>query len=91
MGPVCESGDRLAAGAALPPLAPGDLVAFLSAGAYGAAMASTYNSRLLVPEVLVRGARYAAVRPRMDYDTLIGRDRLPDWLRADGPRLAATA
>ena len=91
VGPVCESGDRLAAGAALPPLAPGDLVAFLSAGAYGAAMASTYNSRLLVPEVLVRGARYAAVRPRMDYDTLIGRDRLPDWLRADGPRLAATA
>ena len=85
VGPVCESGDTFAAGAALPPLAAGDLVAFRAAGAYGAAMASTYNSRLLAPEVLVNGARYAVVRPRMDYETLIGRDRLPDWLRDAAP------
>ncbi len=83
VGPVCESADRFAAGAALPPLAAGDLIAFRSAGAYGAAMASTYNSRPLVPEVLVDGARHAVVRPRMDYDTLIAQDRLPDWWRTD--------
>ena len=83
VGPVCESGDCFALGRALPPFSSGDLVAFLSAGAYGAAMASTYNSRPLVPEVLVDGARWAVVRPRMDYETLIAQDRLPDWLRAD--------
>ena len=83
VGPVCESGDCFAAGRALPPFSPGDLVAFLSAGAYGAVMASTYNSRLLVPETLVDGARWAVVRPRMDYETLIAQDRLPAWLQAD--------
>ncbi len=55
-------------------------MAILTAGAYGAAMSSTYNSRLLVPEVLVNGARYAVVRPRTTYDDLIRLDRLPDWL-----------
>ena len=58
----------------------GDLVAFMTAGAYGAAMSSTYNSRLLVPEVLVKGDDFAVVRPRQSYDDLIGLDRLPEWL-----------
>ncbi len=82
VGPVCESADTFAADALLPPLAAGDLVAFLSAGAYGAAMSSTYNSRPLVAEVLVDGARRAVVRPRMDYAAMIARDRVPDWLGA---------
>jgi diaminopimelate decarboxylase len=56
------------------------LLAFMTAGAYGAVMASTYNSRPLVPEVLVSGTRYAVVRPRQTYDELIGLDRLPEWL-----------
>jgi diaminopimelate decarboxylase len=80
VGPVCETGDYLALDRRLAPLVPGDLVAFMSAGAYGANMASSYNSRLLVPEVLVRGADYAIVRPRPTYDALIGLDRLPPWL-----------
>lgn len=80
VGPVCETGDFLAEDRALPPLEAGDLLAVMSAGAYGAAMSSTYNSRLLVPEVLVRGADYAVVRPRMTYEALIGADRLPPWL-----------
>ena len=83
VGPVCESGDCFAVGLPLPPFSPGDLVAFMSAGAYGAVMASTYNSRPLVPETLVDGARWAVVRPRMDYETLIAQDRLPAWLQAD--------
>ena len=82
VGPVCESADTFAVDAALPPLAAGDLVAFLSTGAYGAAMSSTYNSRPLVAEVLVDGARRAVVRPRMDYAAMIARDRVPDWLGA---------
>jgi diaminopimelate decarboxylase len=84
VGPVCESGDTFAKDRPLPPLAEGDLVAFGSAGAYGAVMASTYNSRLLVPEVLVDGDRYAVVRPRQTYEDLIGMDRMPDWLHTDG-------
>lgn len=83
VGPVCESGDCFAVGRLLPPFSSGDLVAFLSAGAYGAVMASTYNSRLPAPETLVDGARWAVVRPRMDYETLIAQDRLPAWLQAD--------
>ena len=83
VGPVCESGDTFASGVMLPPLAAGDRIAFFSAGAYGAAMASTYNSRLLVPEVMVSGARRAVVRPRMSYETLLAWDRLPGWLRTD--------
>ena len=81
VGPVCETGDYLARDRILPPLAAGDLVAFMTAGAYGAAMASTYNTRLLVPEVLVNAQDYAVVRPRQSYQALIGQDRLPDWLR----------
>jgi diaminopimelate decarboxylase len=80
VGPVCETGDYLALNRALPPAAAGDLLAIMSAGAYGAAMSSTYNSRLLVPEVLVKGADWSVVRPRPTYAELIGQDRLPDWL-----------
>ena len=80
VGPVCETGDYLALDRRLPPLAAGDLIAFMTAGAYGAVMSSTYNTRLLVPEVLVNGDDYAVVRPRPSYDELIGMDRLPEWL-----------
>ena len=81
VGPVCETGDYLALDRALPIFAPGDLIAVMTAGAYGAAMSSTYNTRLLVPEVLVKGAKFSVVRPRPSYDALIGLDRLPDWLQ----------
>ena len=80
VGPVCETGDYLALARPLPPFAPGDLVSIMTAGAYGAVMSSTYNSRLLVPEVLVNGERYSVVRPRPTYRELIGLDRLPPWL-----------
>jgi diaminopimelate decarboxylase len=86
VGPVCETGDYLALDRGLPPFAAGDLLAFMTAGAYGAAMSSTYNSRLLVPEVLVRGGDYAVVRPRQTYEELIGLDRLPEWLAEPGVR-----
>ena len=81
VGPICETGDYLALDRRLPPLVAGDLVAFMTAGAYGSAMSSTYNSRPLVPEVLVRGDTFAVVRPRQSYADLIGLDRLPDWLQ----------
>ncbi|MBV8184158.1 MAG: diaminopimelate decarboxylase, partial [Hyphomicrobiales bacterium] len=80
VGPVCESGDYLAQKRTMALPRSGDLLAVLSAGAYGAVQASTYNSRLLVPEVLVKGNRFAVVRPRLSYEDLIGLDRLPDWL-----------
>jgi diaminopimelate decarboxylase len=80
VGPVCETGDFLAEDRALPPFSAGDLIAVMTAGAYGAVMSSTYNTRLLVPEILVKGAEYAVVRPRTTYDELIGADRLPEWL-----------
>ncbi len=80
VGPVCETGDFIAHQRALPPVEPGAALAVMSAGAYGAVQASTYNSRLLVPEVLVRGGDFAVVRPRGTYEELIGLDRLPDWL-----------
>jgi diaminopimelate decarboxylase len=80
VGPVCETGDFLAEDRTLPPLEAGDLIAVMTAGAYGAVMSSTYNSRLLIPEVLVDGDKYAVVRPRPSYDELIGADRLPPWL-----------
>jgi diaminopimelate decarboxylase len=80
VGPVCETGDMFAAERPLPPLAGGDLVAFLSAGAYGAIMSSGYNSRLLVPEVLVRGAEFAVVRPRPTYDEMLAQEKVPPWL-----------
>jgi diaminopimelate decarboxylase len=81
VGPVCETGDYLALDRRLPPFAAGDLLAFMTAGAYGATMSSTYNTRLLIPEVLVNGDAYAVVRPRPSYDELIGMDRLPEWLK----------
>ncbi|MBW8270120.1 diaminopimelate decarboxylase [Caldovatus aquaticus] len=80
VGPVCESGDTFARARALPALRPGALVAFLDAGAYGAAMSSTYNARPLAAEVLVDGARFAVVRDRQGYDALLAGQRLPPWL-----------
>ncbi|MFM2356111.1 MAG: Orn/DAP/Arg decarboxylase, family 2 [Pseudomonadota bacterium] len=80
VGPVCESGDTFAKARALPPLVAGDLVAFRSAGAYGAAMASEYNARPLVPEVLVKGDQFAVIRARPSYDEMIKRDSIPAWL-----------
>jgi diaminopimelate decarboxylase len=80
VGPVCESGDFLAEDRELVEPEPGDLLAVMSAGAYGAALAGTYNTRALVPEVLVRGSEWALVRPRLDVDSLIRLDRLPPWL-----------
>jgi len=83
VGPVCETGDTFARARPLPPLAAGDLVAFRSAGAYGAVMASEYNSRPLVPEVLVHGDHYAVVRTRPGFDEMLERDTIPDWLSAN--------
>jgi diaminopimelate decarboxylase len=80
VGPVCESGDYLAQDRDLAEVAAGDLIAVMSAGAYGAVQAGTYNSRLLVPEVLVRGGDWAIVRPRPTYEDLIGLDKIPPWL-----------
>jgi diaminopimelate decarboxylase len=80
VGPVCESGDYLAHDRELVEPAPGDLLAVMTAGAYGAVQAGTYNTRPLVPEVLVRNDEWALVRPRLDVDQLIGLDRLPPWL-----------
>ncbi len=80
VGPVCETGDTFARGRALPPLAEGELVAFRSAGAYGAAMASEYNARPLVPEVLVQGDQFAVIRRRPTYAEMIARDSIPEWL-----------
>ena len=80
VGPVCESGDYLALDRDLAAVAAGDLIAVMSAGAYGAVQAGTYNSRLLVPEVLVKGSNYAIVRPRGTFEEMIGLDKLPPWL-----------
>jgi diaminopimelate decarboxylase len=80
VGPVCESGDYLALDRELAEPAAGDLLAVMTAGAYGAVQAGTYNSRLLIPEVLVRGGDYAVVRPRPTYEDLIGQDKIPPWL-----------
>ena len=80
VGPVCESGDFLALERDMPEPRPGDLMAVMTAGAYGAVQAGTYNTRALVPETLVRDGEWALVRPRLDADQLIGLDRLPPWL-----------
>ncbi len=80
VGPVCETSDLFAADRSLPELKSGDLVAILSAGAYGAVMASDYNARPAAPEVLVRGEQWGIVRPRESYADLIAKDRIPDWL-----------
>jgi diaminopimelate decarboxylase len=80
VGPVCESGDYLALGRAMVAPRPGDLLAVMTAGAYGAAQAGTYNSRPLIAEVLVRQGEWALIRPRQTLDDMIALDRLPDWL-----------
>ena len=80
VGPICESGDLFAEQRPMPPLSVGDLVAFMTAGAYGAVMSSTYNTRPLAPEVMVKGDAYQVVRPRLSYDTLISQDVVPGWL-----------
>ena len=80
VGPVCETGDTFARDRALTPVAEGDLVAFRSAGAYGAVMASEYNSRPLVPEVLVKDDQFAVIRARPTFDEILNRDILPSWL-----------
>jgi diaminopimelate decarboxylase len=91
VGPICESSDTFARQRPLPPVAPGDLLAICSSGAYGAVMSSSYNSRPPAPEVLVRGTDHAVVRPRLDHAALIGQDRMPGWLEAspaaDKPRV----
>jgi diaminopimelate decarboxylase len=80
VGPVCESGDTFARARQMPPLAAGDLVAFRSAGAYGAVMASEYNTRPLIPEVLVNGRDFAVIRARPSFDEMLNRDTIPGWL-----------
>jgi len=80
VGPICETGDTFALERRMPPLGAGDLVAFRSAGAYGAVMASEYNSRPLVPEVMVSGDQFAVIRARPSYDDMINRDTIPAWL-----------
>ena len=80
VGPVCETGDTFASERELLPLAEDELVAFTNAGAYGAVMSSTYNSRPLVPEVLVSGGRFAVVRARPSYEAMLAMDSIPDWL-----------
>ncbi|MBA4209469.1 MAG: diaminopimelate decarboxylase [Parvibaculum sp.] len=80
VGPVCETGDFFAKGRELPRLKSGDLVAIMSAGAYGAVQASTYNTRPLVPEVMVKGAAFREVRARPSYDAMLKQDIIPDWL-----------
>jgi diaminopimelate decarboxylase len=80
VGPVCETGDTFATARELPSFAEGDLLAFTAAGAYGAVMSMTYNSRLLIPEVLVSGDRFAVIRARPSYDALLSLDTIPQWL-----------
>jgi diaminopimelate decarboxylase len=80
VGPVCETGDYLALDRAMPHVEAGDLLAIMTAGAYGAVQAGTYNTRRLVPEVMVRAGDHAVIRPRPSYDELIDLDRLPRWL-----------
>jgi diaminopimelate decarboxylase len=82
VGPVCESGDFLALNREMSAPVPGALLAVMSAGAYGAVQAGTYNTRPLVPEVMVKGAEWAVVRPRLEVDQLLALDRMPEWLKA---------
>jgi len=80
VGPICETGDFFAKSRDLAPQQPGDLLAVMSAGAYGAVQASTYNTRPLVPEVMVKGEQFAVIRPRPSYDAMLEQDKVPDWL-----------
>lgn len=81
VGPVCESGDTFAKQRNLPHMVDGDLIAFRSAGAYGAVMASEYNSRPLIPEVLVMGDQFAVIRARPTFEEMLNRDKIPEWLQ----------
>jgi diaminopimelate decarboxylase len=80
VGPVCETGDTFARARDLPMIRAGELVAFRSAGAYGAVMSSEYNTRPLIPEVLVNGDQFAVVRARPGFAEMLGRDTIPDWI-----------
>lgn len=80
VGPVCESGDTFAKQRLMPHLEDGDMIAFRSAGAYGAVMSSEYNSRPMIPEVLVHGDQFAVIRERPTFDEMLNRDKLPEWL-----------
>jgi diaminopimelate decarboxylase len=91
VGPVCETGDTFAVDRELPPFAEGDLLVFTAAGAYGAVMSTTYNSRLLVPEVLVSGKRSDVIRARPSYDALLALDTIPEWLAGGLPDTAEEA
>jgi diaminopimelate decarboxylase len=82
VGPICETSDTFAVDREMPALRAGDLVAILTAGAYGAVMSSAYNARPPAPEVLVRGDLWSLVRPRLDDDALFGSERIPDWLQS---------
>ncbi|MEZ5999653.1 diaminopimelate decarboxylase [Hyphomonas sp.] len=81
VGPICESTDKFAAGREMPAVAPGDRLAFMSAGAYGAVLSSAYNTRPLVPEVLVNGDRFDIVRRRPDLEEMLQLEQVPDWLK----------
>lgn len=80
VGPICETGDVFAKQRLMPACAPDDLLAIRSAGAYGAVMSSEYNSRLLIPEVMVNGDKMAVVRPRESYEEMLAKDKIPEWL-----------
>jgi diaminopimelate decarboxylase len=80
VGPICESGDTFAKARTMAEVGPEDLIAFRSAGAYGAVMASEYNSRPLIPEVLVHGDQFAVIRARPTFEEMIERDTVPEWL-----------
>ncbi len=84
VGPVCETGDRFAKARAMTEMQAGDLVAFMTAGAYGAVLSSQYNSRPLIPEVMVDGARYAIVRRRPDFEAMLAAERDPEWTALEG-------
>jgi len=81
VGPICETGDTFAKQRPLPPLEADDLIAFRSAGAYGAVMASTYNARALIPEVLVKGNAFSIIRKRIEVEDQMANERVPDWLK----------
>ncbi len=90
VGPICETGDTFAVRRKLPPVEAGDVLVFSSAGAYGAVMASQYNSRLLAPEVMVDGDRYAVVRARPSFDDMLAMEHVPAWMTQGGSEDAAT-
>ena len=81
VGPICESGDTFTKQRPMPPVADGEMIAFRSAGAYGAVMSSEYNSRQMIPEVLVDGHQFAVIRPRPTFDEMLNRDKLPEWMQ----------